>query len=248
MSKEHGLGNALYISGIDVSGEARNWDVASPLQVLDVTGLRKAAFERIGGQKAGTFKWTSHFDPLSAGYLALSALPYTDAVITLPHRETIGSPALNLVSKQIGYNPTRDDKGQILFEIEEQTNASWSDWGVMATAGARTDTTATNGAGVDHGAAPAFAVGLQAYLHVVAFTGTNITVKLQQSADDAVGDPYADVTGGSFGAITSAPQGLSLATSRTQAVKRWVRVVSSGTFTSCTFLVAVVVNDVAVQL
>lgn len=248
MGKESGLGNALYINGIDVSGEARNWDDTSPMQMLDVTGLRKLANERITGQRAGTFKWNSHFDPLSTGYLALSALPYTDAVVTLMHRETLAAPALNLVTKEISYDPTRDDKGQVIFAVEEQTNASWSDWGVLATPAKRVDVAATNGTGIDHGAAPALPVGLQAYLHIHAFTGTNITVKLQHSDDDAVGDPYADVTGGAFTVVTAAPGGQMLSTSRTLQIKRWVRVVTTGVFTTCTFSVAVVVNDVTVAL
>jgi hypothetical protein len=248
MSKEHGLGNALYISGIDVSGEARNWDVGSPMQTLDVTGLRKAAYERITGQRACEFKWNSHFDPASAGFAALELLPYTDAVITLPHRETLGQAALCLVMKQIGYDPTRDDKGQVMFAVDGQSNASFADWAVLATPGMRTDTSGANGAGVDHGAAPALPVGLQAYLHVFALTGTNVVVKLQHSDDDAVGDPYTDVTGGAFTSVTAAPAGQTLATSRTLQIKRWVRVVSSGTFTSATFAVGVTVNDVAVAL
>jgi hypothetical protein len=248
MGKEHGLGNALYIGGIDVSGEAQKWDVSSPLQTLDVTGLRKLANERIFGQRAGTFKWSSHFDPLSAGYLALSQLPRTDGVITLPHREVIGQPALNTVGLEIGYDPQRDEKGQILFGVEEQTNSSWADWGVMATAGKRVDTAATNGPGLDHGAAPAMPWGLQAYLQVFALTGTNVVVKLQHSTDDAVGDPYTDVTGAAFTSVTAAPTGQWLATARNLQIKRWVRVVTTGVFTSATFSVSVTVNDQQVDL
>lgn len=248
MAKEHGLGNALYIGGIDVSGEARNWDVTSPVQTLDVTGIRKLAPERIWGLKSAAFKWNSHLDPLSLGYLSLSLLPRTDGLITLAHRETIGAPAMSVTAKQLGYDPVRDDKGQVVFTVDADSNEAFADWGVMATAGLRVDTTATNGPGVDHGAVPLNPTGLQAYLHVAAFTGTSVTIKLQQSSDDGVGDAYADVVGGSFGAISAAPQALRLVTARNQAVERYVRVVTSGTFTSATFAVALVVNDIQVDL
>lgn len=248
MAKESGLGNALYINGIDVSGEARNWDVSSPVQMLDVTGLRKLANERITGQKACAFKWNSHFDPLSSGFAALKLLPYTDAVITLPHRETIGQTALCTVIKQIGYDPTRDDKGQVMFAVDGQSNGSFADWATMATAGIRTDTGATNGPGVDHGIIPPGSYGLQAYLQVFAFTGTSCTIKLQGSSDDGVGDAYADITGGAFTAVTAAPQGQVITTSRTQAVERYFRVVTSGVFSNIQFAVAVTVNDAAVAL
>lgn len=247
MSKESGLGGALYISGVDVSDEARQWDLASPISPLDVTGLRQLAYQRIWGQRTASLSSMTHFDPLSTGYAALSALPRTDAVVTTPHRELIGSPAACLVVKQIGYDPTRDDKGQVLFKVDTQSNNSFVDWGNLATAGKRTDTTATNGAGIDHGAVPLGPFGLQAYLQLFALTGSNVTVKLQGSSDDGVGDAYSDIVGGSFGALTSAPQGARLITSRTQAVERYVRVVTTGTFTSVTFAVAVVINDVDVE-
>lgn len=248
MAKESGIGNSMYIGGLDISAECRNFDIGSPVQTLDFTSIQEAAFERGFGQRAGTVKNTTHFDPLSLGYLGLSLLPTADAVITMPHRMLVGAPAMSMVVKQIGYDPTRDDKGQVLFDVEAQSDNSFADWGVMATAGKRVDTAATNGAAVDHGAVPLGSFGLQAYLQVFAFTGTNVTVKLQQSSDDAVGDPYADVVGGSFGALTTAPQSIRLATARNQAVERYVRVVTSGTFTSVTFAVAVVVNDVLVNL
>lgn len=248
MAKQTGLGQALYIGGVDVSSEARQWDVSSPLQTLDTTGLRSLANERIGGQKAAAFKWTSHFDPVSAGYAALSALPTGDKVVSMCHRETIGEPVMNLVTKLIDYGPTRDDKGQVLFAVDTVTNDAFADWGVLATPGQRVDTAATNGAGVDLGAAPPHTFGLQAYVQVVAFTGTNITVKLQGSSDDGVGDAYADIVGGGFTAVTAAPAAQKIATARGLSVERYVRVATTGTFTSCTFLVAVVVNEAQVDL
>ncbi|WP_372352624.1 hypothetical protein [Streptomyces sp. KL116D] len=86
--------------------------------------------------------------------------------------------------------------------------------------------------------------GLQAYLHVFAFTGTSVTVKLQESSDNGVGDPWADVTGGAFTAAT-AIGAQRIETARGLTVKRYLRAVSTGTFTSATFAVSVNRNDVA---
>ena len=71
------------------------------------------------------------------------------------------------------------------------------------TAGKRTDTTATNGASWDSAIVGGTALGLVAYLHVFAFTGTSVTVAIQESSDDAVGDPYAAVVGGAFAAASA---------------------------------------------
>lgn len=86
--------------------------------------------------------------------------------------------------------------------------------------------------------------GLQAYLQVTSFTGTDVTIKLQHSSDNAATDAYADITGGGFTAVTSAPTTQRIATSATLPIERYVRVVTttSGGFTSLTFNVVVMRN------
>jgi hypothetical protein len=243
MAKDHGLGNALYVAGRDYSGETKQWDMSGGPATLDVTGLRSLAPERIGGLLSGSLKYVTHFDPLSATYLDLSPLPTGDRVATLAHRETLGAPAGSLVCKQLNFDPTRDANGALSMSVEAQSNLSGIDWGVLATAGKRVDAVATNGASVDHGIVPPGSFGLQAYLHVFAVTGTP-TIKLQGSSDDGVGDAYTDIAGGSFGVATVGA--FKLATSRTLAVERYLRVVTTGAFTTVTFAVSVVINDVAV--
>jgi hypothetical protein len=146
-----------------------------------------------------------------------------------------------MVAKQINYDPKRGNDGSFTGEVQALANAWWLDWGLALTAGIRVDTDDTSGTGVDFGAGASF--GLQAYLHVFALTGTDITVKLQQSSDNGVGDAWADVTGGGFTAVTSVPDaGQRIETSRTQAVERYLRVVTSGAFTSASFAVSAVIN------
>jgi hypothetical protein len=55
------------------------------------------------------------------------------------------------------------------------------------------------------------------------------------------------VTGGSFGA-QSAVGASRIETARTLAVERYLRVVTSGTFSSCAFVVAVAKNLTSVSL
>jgi hypothetical protein len=106
---------------------------------------------------------------------------------------------------------------------------------------------AAAGPGVDFTAGQSY--GLQAYLQVTAMTGTDVVVKLQHSDDDGSIDPYSDITGGAFTAVTSAPASERIQTAGDGAVKRWVRAVTttSGTFTA-TFHVMVVVNRVEVDI
>jgi hypothetical protein len=87
--------------------------------------------------------------------------------------------------------------------------------------------------------------GLQAYLQVFAFTGTDATVKLQDSADNA---SFADVASAAFVQITTTtPQAQRIAISNAATVRRYVRAVTvtTGGFTSLTFAVMFNRNPVA---
>lgn len=88
------------------------------------------------------------------------------------------------------------------------------------------------------------AFGAQAYLQVTAFTGTDVTVHVQDSADNST---FADVTGLVFTATTAAQTWQRLATANTATLRRYVRVTTttSGGFTSATFAVVLNRNPVA---
>lgn len=77
-------------------------------------------------------------------------------------------------------------------------------------------------------------VGAQAYLQVTSFTGTSVTVAVQDSADNS---SWANVTGLSFTAVTAAPNTQRLATAGNATIRRYLRVITTGTFSSATFAV-----------
>jgi hypothetical protein len=72
--------------------------------------------------------------------------------------------------------------------------------------------------------------GLTAMLQNFNITGTSDTPKLQHSADNGVVDAYADITGGGFTAISTAPTTQLIQTTTTRTIRRWVRPVTVGTF------------------
>lgn len=244
MTKTAGLGDRLFVGGYNLSG-----DVGAVTRIgggpapLDVTGIDKSAMERIGGRRDGGIEFTAFFNPANnQAHPVLSGLPTGDVVVTYGRGTTLGNAAACVVAKQINYDGTRAADGGFTFAVQALANGYGLEWGVQHTAGERTDTAATNGTGVDGAASSTF--GLQAYLQVTAFTGTDVTVKLQESNDDGSVDPYADTTGGAFTAVTAARTTQRIATATGQTVKRWLRVVTttSGGFTSATFVVVVVRN------
>jgi hypothetical protein len=243
--KTSGLGDNFYIAGYDMSGDIGSISLSGGPATLDVTGIDKSAHERIGGLRTGSMSWKSFFNPtVGATHDKLAALPTADVICTYARGTTLGNPAACQVSKQINYDGTRGDSGEFTFAVEAQCNGFGLEWGLQLTAGKRTDTTATNGTSVDFGTGST-AFGLQAYLHVFSFTGTSVTVKLQESSDNGAGDAFTDVTGGGFTAATGVTS-QRIATSSSQTVERYLRVVTTGTFSSAVFAVTVVRNDTVV--
>jgi len=245
VAKESGLGARLFIDGFNISGDVASLSAISGRhEELEATGIDKSAKERLLGTRDGEISCTTYFNKATdQQHLVLRSLPTTDRVVSYFHRATAGASVANLVAKQINYDAERAQNGALTFEVQALGNAFGLEWATAMTAGIRTDTTATNGTSVDFGTGST-AFGLQAYLHVFAFTGTSATIKIQESSDDAVGDPFADVTGGSFGA-QSAVGASRIATSASQTIERYLRVVTTGTFSNVQFAVAVVRNATA---
>jgi hypothetical protein len=82
------------------------------------------------------------------------------------------------------------------------------------------------------------AFGAQAYLQATQFTGTSVTVTVQHSPDNSTWSTLA-----AFTAVTAAPAFQRLTAAGT--VGRYLRAITSGTFTAASFGVAVAVNQVA---
>lgn len=245
MAKQSGLGDRLFVSGYDLSGDINSLGrIGGGPAPLDFTAINASAMERKGGLRDGAIEFTAFFNPSAAqAHPVLSALPTTDVILTYCRGTTLGDPAAALVAKQIGYDGNRGNDGSYTFSVQAQANGFGLQWGKQGTAGIRTDTAATNGSSVDFGTGST-SFGLQAFLHVFAFTGTSVTVKIQESSDDGAGDAFADVTGGAFTAATGITS-QRIATSTTQTVERYLRVVTSGTFSNAQFAVAIMRPDVA---
>lgn len=238
MSKRSGLGQFLLVNGYDLSGDVGTVNnVHGGPAALEVTGIDKAAFERIGGVLDGGLDYVAFLNKgAGRAHPVLKALPTTDVHVLYGTASTLGLPAAGCIGKQPAYDPTRSQDGMISFAVPHVSNGYGLEWCDLLTAGLRTDTAATNGATVDGGAATT--TGWAAYLQVTAFSGTDVTVKLQDSANDST---WADVTGGGFTAITAGPGYQRIAGAAGATLRRYVRAVTttSAGVTSVTFAVAV---------
>lgn len=245
MDKQSGLGDQLLVGGYDLGEDIGALSrIGGGPATLDVTGITKSAHQRIGGGRDGAIAYTAFFNPSTdRAHDRLSALPRTDQLLTYCRGYGIGRPSACLNGKQLNYDGTRGDDGSFTFAVEAQGNGYGLEWTRQLTDGVRTDTEATNGSSVDFGTGPT-AFGLQAYLQVLSLTGDDVTIILEESSDNGAGDAWAAVTGGAFAEVAAGPATQRIETARDQTVERYLRVVTTGTFTEVEFLVAVARNQV----
>jgi len=246
VTKQGGLGDNLYVAGYDLSGDIGSLSkINGGPAALEVTGINKSAPERLGGERDGGMDFTAFFNKAAGqAHLRLGSLPTTDTIVTYCRGTTLGNSSAVMVGKQVNYDPSHGQDGSLTFGVSVQSTLYGLEWGRQLTAGKRSDTTATNGTSVDM-LTGSTAFGLQAYLHVFSFTGTSCTVTIQESSDNGGGDAFAAVTGGAFTAATGVTS-QRIATAAGQTVERYLRVVTTGTFSECTFAVTVIRNDTAV--
>lgn len=241
MAKQSGLGDQLYIDGVNLSGDIGSLGrIGGGPAALEVTAIDKSAIERVGGLRDGAVEFSAWFNKAAGQeHLTLRGLPYTDRTVSYLRGQAIGGAGACMVAKQVNYDPTRGQDGSLTLATSCQANGFGLEWGVQLTAGIRTDTTATNGTSLDNAASTAF--GGQFYLQVFSVTGTSVTVKIQDSADNS---SFADLSGASFVAATGAgAQRIAIANNAT--VRRYLRVATTGTFTNAKFAVVAVRNEIA---
>lgn len=234
MAKTSGMGMGLAVAGYNVANDIASLAIRGGPTALDMTGIDKSAFERIGGLLDGGIDLTGFLnDATDQLHPVVSGLVTTDRQAVLFLASTIGADAACLVGKQLDYTGTRGADGSLQFTMPHPANGFSLEWCDLLTAGYRTDTSGTNGTALDGAAASS--TGWAAYLQVLALTGTNVVVTLEDSADNV---SFATFTGSAFTSVTAARTVQRLQGGATATVRRYVRAVTSGTFTSAQFIVA----------
>lgn len=249
MAIQSGLGDQLFVAGYNLSGDVGSADLSCPLAMLDTTPISKSGKQRTPGQRDGLIEHTGFFNPsTNNSHDVLSALPTTDVIGCYFHGSTLGNMAAGIVAKEGTYDFTRGEDGSATWKSDLKGNGFGLEYGQQLTPGIATIGTAGAQASIDgnnYGTSGTTNFGLQAYLHVFAFTGTSATVAIQSSTDNGAGDAFADVTGAVFTAATGVTA-ERIATGPTAAVERYLRVNVTGTFTLLWFAVMVDRNPAAV--
>ena len=229
MAKKSGLAQKFFQGNFDLSGDVStitNW--STPVGVLDVTGLDQSGMDRTQGTVGGDISYNVFFNDAAGQAHLASRVPTTGAPMTWALGQTVGDAAGMVASIASSYDGTRAADGALSFDIAATNNATAPVWGVMLTPGAKTDTSAANGATLDQGAQTTS--GAEAILHVTSFTGSNFTATVQDSAN-----------GSDWGTLKAFTQVTAVGNERVTVsgtVERYVRVISAGTFNPVTFAVS----------
>jgi hypothetical protein len=238
MAKTHGMGDQLWVGGVDLGASTNSLNrIGGGNTPIPMTDITQSAMAREGGQRDGGMDVVSYWDPTVA-HPVYSALPRTDVILTYAHTASIGGPSANLIGKQVNYDGSRAQDGGYLLSVQALANGFGLQWALQATAGKRTDTAATGAGSVsplDQGSASPGAFGGVMWVHLFAVTGTSVTIALHESSDNS-GDAYAAVTGATTGALTT-PQAMRVELGAIN-VERYLKVVTTGTFSNAVFAVS----------
>lgn len=236
MAKINGLGVRLYAAGYDLSADVNaisNMNMNQEL--LDITALDTSARKRLIGLGDGAIGVNGWFDNAAgqshAAWTSNSGkLPTADQVVLVGMGTSRGDTAVGLSAKQAIYDINRSSGSAIATSVSyESTQGSSLEWGVMLTAGKQTDGSATTSASVDEGSG-ASGSAPAGYLQVISLASGEATIKIQDSGNDSSWSDkitFTSVTDRTFERVAASG-----------STGRYIRVVTSGTFSALVFAVA----------
>ena len=224
----------MWVDEFDLSNDTGSASIVGGPAPLNVTGIDKLGFERIGGLRDGSITLSDVYfnDAAGASHTALKALPTTDTIVSYLQGTAVGDAPASEIAKQLDFPGQRSADGAFIFDMEAAANTLGVVWGLAGTPGQVVDTGTGQEATIDNAATSAN--GLRAFLHVTAFTGTDATVTINDSTDDFSGDDDVIAT---FTSITGV---IAESITMTGTVQRYLRVaISVDNFTSMTWGVTV---------
>lgn len=239
MTKSSGMGDQLFIAGYDIGADINSiGSLSTPRETLPGTDITQFAMARLFGKRDGQAEFTSYLDMADdASYEALSSLPRTSVHLMYLRGATLGNPSIGLIGLEVNYDPTRADDGSLMFGTSVLSTGFGIDWCKQLTAGKVTHASATNGSSVDTTASASF--GFQAYLQVFSVGSGTVEITVQDSANNA---DWTDLTSGAFTNATGRTAERIQSSSATATVRRYLRVITEGTFTDAVFAVSIAKN------
>lgn len=241
MSKDSGLGDQLYVSGYDLSGDVGSLSrIACPRPTLPATGISSSARERLQGLSDGEIAFNTYFnDADDAEHEVLKASAAIEYVMYF-RGTTLGNPAAMLVALQTNYDWARNQDGSLLGTVQALSKGAIGasplnkglEWGTMITAGKITHASATSTTGEVTAQTTA---GYAAQLQIFSLASGTPTITIEDSSDTTTG---ADGTWATLEAFSINSAQTSERIEGTGTVDKGLRLTTTGVFTNLVFAVA----------
>lgn len=250
----HAKNARIYYDHLKVSEFANTFELAFSQDVAETTAFEDLGKTYAGGKYGHTGSFAGFLDLADDGFDEKEFADLVDGehlILRCPQGTTLGYPAYETTELSTGTSRAADIGNVVLINWTGQ-GTDRAIRGAVLTSGEQAITATGNTTGVNVGAASSTQT-MVVTVRVLAVSGTgSISLKPQGSSDDAVGDPYANITGWTLSEVdpgtnvnigtadTATFTGVGLARfTRTGATEAWMRINVSAfsTFTSVTLLV-----------
>lgn len=235
MAVSHGRAATIFASGFNLSTYLNSVTLTGIADSAETSTFGTTSKSYIPGLLDGTLSLAGFYDGATNADIDIinAALGNTtNAVVThFPQGDTFGNDGWGFAAFATSLAIDTNLGGAAAISSDLQSSVGAEILTSLHALGA--ETTATNSASVDNSASSA--TGGVAYLHVTAFSGTDLTIKVQHSTNDST---WVDLL--TFTQVTAANAKERVRTAAlTTTVNRYTRTIwaTSGGFTSCTFVV-----------
>lgn len=233
MAKRASSISRVYFDEFHLSGVLNAWDLNHEQETPVVTALSDAGPRRLEGTYDFNAECLGFLEPADDGYDEQIYAALGDGsdhyLLLLPEGATEALIAYELITR-LTRQPRIARTGEAILLHFSNAGSGPSSRGVLLYSAVPTG--AVNSTGQNMGATVSGDT-FQVVYRIIAFTGTNITLTIQESQNDGAPDAYAPITGlaETFTAIGVARDSVTIAT------EAWKRVAVTGTFTSATVVV-----------
>lgn len=236
MAKVANTATRTYFDEFDLSGELNSFGIDFEQEVTKSEGFSDTGPRRVIGNYDHSGSFLGMFEPTSGAYddniFAAIGDSSDHYMAVAPGANAEGSIVYERTVRVSDEPRSAQTGGLVLLNFDDE-GAAGHVRGIIL--GNSTETGAGTSTGINQGATTTTAE-YQVVFRLITFTGTDITIKVQQSSDDGSGDAYADVSGLTSGSLAAAGVVRVSTTASTEAWKR-LDFSTSGGFSSAVILV-----------
>lgn len=237
MAKVANLLTRIYLDEFDFSGVTHTTSMSIEPQLAVVTSFSDSGPRRVMGSYDHSSDFLGYFEPTAnlqdAQLHALTTDSADHYLLHLWGDNTRGAIAYEQIV-HVSSKPLSASIGEAVLLDAEFVGAGALSRGVLLTDGEDTNTSTGNLTSVDCGTTSTSQT-LQAVFRVLALTGSNVTLNVQQSSDNGSSDAFATISGMTSGSLSAI--GV-VRTTTSAATERYKRINVAGTFDSATFIVS----------